>query len=247
MVTASDRSAVAFSLSGGNCHDSPDGEKLVGTLEHLDEQAVLWSAVCDDWIDQKKLCLKQSSYAQYSCIMRRHILPYWGRQSIGELTAERVNSFIKALSERLSAKTVRDILNVFLQVVRFAEKKHGVHIDYTVVANSNGTYTVTLPDNNSTDYIFVGSVFVLPPNDEYITGIAFKAKNIGISGSNKVIACTAPDISEVVKSIDAVGGGGEVDVDNIQAPDGITWEFIPEPNMRAKLQDEGGALKFLEM
>jgi transposase len=38
MVTASDRSAVAFSLSRGNCHDSPEGEKLVGSLERLAEQ-----------------------------------------------------------------------------------------------------------------------------------------------------------------------------------------------------------------
>jgi len=38
MVTASDRSAVAFSLSGGNAHDSPEGERLVDSIERLPEQ-----------------------------------------------------------------------------------------------------------------------------------------------------------------------------------------------------------------
>lgn len=38
MVTASDRSPVAFALSDGNCHDSPEGEKLVEGLERLPEQ-----------------------------------------------------------------------------------------------------------------------------------------------------------------------------------------------------------------
>ena len=97
-------------------------------------QSVLWPAVCDAWLDQKKLYLKQSSYAQYSCIMRKHILPYWGKQNIHGLNSNGANSFIKALSERLSAKTVRDILNVFFQVVRFAEKKHGIQIELEEIA-----------------------------------------------------------------------------------------------------------------
>ena len=109
------------------CRSQPTPQKE--KIRHKTGQMVLWSAVCDDWLDQKKLCLKQSSFAQYSSIMRKHILPYWGRKNIAELTTASVNIFIKALSERLSAKTVRDILGVFLQVVRFAEKKHGIHID----------------------------------------------------------------------------------------------------------------------
>ena len=41
MVTASDRAAVAFSLSGGNAHDAPEGELLLGTFERLQEQAYI--------------------------------------------------------------------------------------------------------------------------------------------------------------------------------------------------------------
>jgi len=38
MVTASDRSVVAFSLSAGSAHDSPEGELLVDSFERLAEQ-----------------------------------------------------------------------------------------------------------------------------------------------------------------------------------------------------------------
>jgi transposase len=38
MVTASDHSVVALSLSGGECHDSPEGEKLVNQINRLPEQ-----------------------------------------------------------------------------------------------------------------------------------------------------------------------------------------------------------------
>jgi len=126
-------------------------EKTAPTAKptHAKGQAVKWAAVCEEWLDHKKLCLKQSSYAQYGCIMRKHISLYWGRQNINELTVSQINSFIKTLSERLSAKTVRDILNVFLQVVRFAEKKHGVQIDHESIAKpkiQQGYLPVLSPD-----------------------------------------------------------------------------------------------------
>ena len=38
MVTASGRAAVAFSLSGGDRHDAPEGELLIGGLKRLPEQ-----------------------------------------------------------------------------------------------------------------------------------------------------------------------------------------------------------------
>ena len=38
MVSASDRSAVTYSLSGGNTHDSPQGELLLDSFERADEQ-----------------------------------------------------------------------------------------------------------------------------------------------------------------------------------------------------------------
>jgi len=41
MVAASDRSAVAFSLSGGNAHDAPEGERLLDGITRAPEQAYL--------------------------------------------------------------------------------------------------------------------------------------------------------------------------------------------------------------
>jgi transposase len=41
MVTASDRSVVAFSLSGGNAHDAPAGETLLEKVERCEEQVYL--------------------------------------------------------------------------------------------------------------------------------------------------------------------------------------------------------------
>jgi len=38
MVTASDRSVVAFSLSGGNAHDALEGELLIENIDRLTEQ-----------------------------------------------------------------------------------------------------------------------------------------------------------------------------------------------------------------
>ena len=41
MVTASDRSAVGFSLSGGECHDAPEGRLLLDAIKRQPEQIYL--------------------------------------------------------------------------------------------------------------------------------------------------------------------------------------------------------------
>ena len=41
MVTASDRAAVAFSLSSGSVHDAPEGRKLLDKIMRCDEQKFL--------------------------------------------------------------------------------------------------------------------------------------------------------------------------------------------------------------
>ena len=41
MVTASDCSVVAFSLSSGNAHDAPEGELLLDGIERLPEQVFI--------------------------------------------------------------------------------------------------------------------------------------------------------------------------------------------------------------
>ena len=41
MVTASDRAVVAFTLSGGNAHDAPEGELLLDGIKRLPEQVYL--------------------------------------------------------------------------------------------------------------------------------------------------------------------------------------------------------------
>ena len=41
MVTASDCSVVAFSLTGGNAHDAPAGKLLVDSIQRADEQVYM--------------------------------------------------------------------------------------------------------------------------------------------------------------------------------------------------------------
>ena len=131
------------------------GGKSPPVSKPIKGQAVLFSTLCDEWLDQKKLCLKQSSFAQYSCITRKHIIPYWGKQSI---TNQSVNEYIKVLSARLSAKTMRDILGVFMQIVRFSEKKHGIHIDLEAVLKPkapHGNLPVLSPDEQRRLSVFL--------------------------------------------------------------------------------------------
>jgi transposase len=55
MVTASDRSAVAFSLSGGSAHDAPEGEALPDKAGRCEERVYL---LVDRAYEGKRMCAK---------------------------------------------------------------------------------------------------------------------------------------------------------------------------------------------
>ena len=140
--------------------------------------------------------------------------------------------------DQINASTKVDASNLRSNVVY----KEGVIVDslktitnYSVVANSNGTYTITLPQSSATDTIIAGKTFVLPPNIQNPAGIVLKAVSVSNSGSNKIITCSKPDISEAITSIDIEGRGGTLDVNSIKATEGVTIEYLPDSRTQGEI------------
>jgi len=96
------------------------------------------------WLDNKKVNLKQSSYATYHQVIHGHIIPYFQNTKSSHLTTEAVNQFIKDKLQHgrldgkggLSPKRVSDILAIILQVVPYGKKKGAVgNFDFDDVIN----------------------------------------------------------------------------------------------------------------
>ena len=98
--------------------------------------------------------------------------------------------------------------------------------NYRVVDNRNGTYGVyVISDDVSIINVAVEDVIVLPANDEYPVGIAFKVNSIDDSPDNELrMICIKPEIYEVFTEIDFAGAGTAI-VGGVTTAEDITCEY----------------------
>lgn len=81
---------------------------------------------CDEWLKSKKNRIKESTYIKYETILTLHIKPKLGLRFPIEITSEMIQCFSDELleKEKLSPKTVKDIMVVFRSVLQYATKKN---------------------------------------------------------------------------------------------------------------------------
>lgn len=80
-----------------------------------------FSFFCDEWLRLRKAKIRESTYIKYSTILEKHIKPKLGGCYPLGITTEVVDDFSKELldKEKLSAKTVHDILVVLHGVLKY--------------------------------------------------------------------------------------------------------------------------------
>lgn len=81
---------------------------------------------CDEWIRLKRSQIKESTYVKYETILKKHIKPCLGNYFIERLTEVIVEQYSYSLlhEEKLSPKTVKDILQVLRAVIVYAGKQN---------------------------------------------------------------------------------------------------------------------------
>ena len=88
----------------------------------------------EQWIYSVKLRVKESSFANYSNIVSKHILPILDGEYFSGLTTQKLNNFIHSKLQYgrmdgyggLSAKTVCDIMRVYNSIGQYAVQKYSV-------------------------------------------------------------------------------------------------------------------------
>ena len=88
-------------------------------------QQPCFSALCDAWLLRKRDEIRESSYIKYRAILERHIKPRLGSRRLGGICTASVDAFTRELLEtdRLSVKTVHDILSVLHSVLKDTEAR----------------------------------------------------------------------------------------------------------------------------
>ena len=121
------------------------------------------------WKNDKKMYVKKSTYSAYLLLIENHILPYFGdMEKIDEIDVQ--NFVILKLKDKLSQKSIKDILIVLKMVLKFAVKNK--YLEYTDI-------DVKFPTQNETKQLEVLSIADHKKILNYVQE-NFTFKNLGI-------------------------------------------------------------------
>ena len=80
------------------------------------------AGVCRQWLEELRGQVKPSTLIRYETICVRHLVPELGSGPVQEIGERQITAFIQRVSGELSGKTVRDILSVLRNVLRYAQR-----------------------------------------------------------------------------------------------------------------------------
>lgn len=76
--------------------------------------------LCNSWLLQKRLGVKQSSYSRYVDIVNNHLIPYFGDIEKDKINNDLASNFIiSKIKLGLSNKTIKDIVVVLKQITKY--------------------------------------------------------------------------------------------------------------------------------
>ncbi len=94
--------------------------------------------LAENWLLYKKYSVKDSTYFRYQYIIKRYIIPNFQDEKLYILEDCDFNRFIDNLMQRLSKKTIKDVIIVLKSMLRYAESKY--HFDFKL-------NLITIPKN----------------------------------------------------------------------------------------------------
>lgn len=108
-------------------------ESVLGQLSEKQKAKIApntFEFVIKEYLEAHKLEVKQSTYARYIEISTKHLIPDFSTKNIADFALEDGNSYVKTLLDSkkadgsgLAPKTVKDIISLLKQTLKYAERK----------------------------------------------------------------------------------------------------------------------------
>lgn len=93
-----------------------------------DTKNVTFSIIANEWLCSKKKEVKESSYSNYSYMIRKYLIAELGDDTLENMDNRNYNEYVDELVQELSTKTVRDILVILKSILDYANENYGCHI-----------------------------------------------------------------------------------------------------------------------
>ncbi len=105
-------------------------EKTMQPQDYKSQIQITFEEICTEWLELKRMQIKESSYAHYVHLVRKHLLPELGTKYFSSITTDELNQLLQAklwgTQERqnnLAPKTVSDIRTVLIQILTHAKNQ----------------------------------------------------------------------------------------------------------------------------
>lgn len=103
-------------------------EKSIQPQDYRDRIQITFEEICTEWLEFKRPQIKESSYAHYVYIIRKHLLPELGKKYFSSITTDDLNQLLQEKlwgneenPNNLAPKTVSDIRTVLIQILDHAK------------------------------------------------------------------------------------------------------------------------------
>jgi integrase len=94
------------------------------------ENIMTFEEVSREWLKSKKSFIKQSTYYNYVYKLEKYLIPKFKDKKMKYFKKYNFEELIENLSQELSNKTVKDIVNILKSIFKFAKKEYNHKIDY---------------------------------------------------------------------------------------------------------------------
>ena len=99
---------------------------MLMTQKLVQKKRICFEDMANSWLIYKKLTVKTSTYYNYKYLVNTYLSERFQKYTIEEFIRFNVNQMILELSERLSPKTVKGIISVFISILNYAEEKYKI-------------------------------------------------------------------------------------------------------------------------
>ena len=88
----------------------------------------------DEWLQFKKISIKESTYFRYVYIINQYILPYFKEIDLEQLVRYDFNLYVEKLLKNLSPTSAKNTLGILKSILNFAQRKYGYRFNFDFIA-----------------------------------------------------------------------------------------------------------------
>ena len=104
-------------------------------MRRANPEKMTFRRLADEWLLFKKYKIKESSYLAYKYVVEQKFVKEFGRKTLVELTHYNFNRYIEKLLRRLSSKTVKNMISILKEILRYAEVKYDLNFKLSLIAS----------------------------------------------------------------------------------------------------------------